>query len=129
MNKFNAKKITVDWIKFDSIQESRYYQDNQKNIKTLQPQFILQDKFKLNGLLIRPIMYIADFELNDWTIIDVKGRPDAQAKIKKKLFHYKYPTKKLKRVVKYQWQRIEYSENEKRKKQNKRLKQQKAIIE
>lgn len=54
---------------------------------------------------IRAITYVADFVITyadgHQVVIDIKGMPDATAKLKRKLFHYKFPD------VDYQW--IAYS--------------------
>ena len=55
----------------------------------------LQPKFKWRGKTMRSICYEADFyiERADGTslIVDTKGKADDVAKLKKKLFHYRYP--------------------------------------
>ncbi|MCI0501113.1 MAG: DUF1064 domain-containing protein [Epsilonproteobacteria bacterium] len=67
-----------------------------------QPKYILQDKFVANdGSKIQPIHYIADFAYDN-VVIDIKGDPTSDAKIKRKLFMYKYPELKLKWLVKFQ---------------------------
>lgn len=67
----------------------------------LQKKYILQDGFEHDGKRVLPITYIADFyiEYSDGRIevIDIKGCPDTTAKIKRKLFWYKYPD------INYQW--------------------------
>ena len=70
--------------------------DYQRQVK-----FELQPKYKYQDINILAINYIADFVVtyNDDSVIvwDVKGLADAAAKLKKKLFHYKYPE------VDYRW--------------------------
>lgn len=101
-NKYNAKKVVVDGIKFDSQDESNYYL-HLKELKRkgeikdfeLQPEFELQPKFvNVKGKSVLPIKYKADFLVthNDDTqeVIDVKGFETADFKLKKKLFEYKY---------------------------------------
>ena len=61
----------------------------------LQKEYILQDKFKINGKTRRKITYRADFSYvlaEDDTIhvVDVKGFKTELYKLKKKLFEYKY---------------------------------------
>ena len=60
-----------------------------------QIKFTLQEGFTYKGKKVLPITYIADYIVywkdSSRTIIDVKGNPDSVAKIKKKLFQYKYP--------------------------------------
>lgn len=101
-NKYNAKKVTIDGITFDSIDESKYYKYLKKlkaegriNDFTLQPKYELQPKFtNRRGKNILPIHYKADFLVTfpDGTqqVIDVKGMETADFKLKKKMFEYKY---------------------------------------
>lgn len=109
MNKYKNKKVIVDGVQFDSILESKYYKEliwlkQNRMIKgfELQPKFTLQDKFKLDGKSIRAIEYIADFKVinldGSYEIIDCKGSKFVLTpvfKLKKKLFHYKFPDVKL----------------------------------
>lgn len=101
-SKYYSKKIVVDGIKFDSKKEAAYYQklkilekaDKIKNL-TLQKEFLLQEKFKLNGKTRREINYRADFSYistddDKLHIVDVKGYRTDVYKLKKKLFEYKY---------------------------------------
>jgi hypothetical protein len=101
-NKYNAQKVTVDGVQFDSKDESNYYL-HLKELKELgeikdfklQPEYELQPKFtNPKGKTILPIKYKADFLVfhNDGTteVIDVKGFETADFKLKKKLFEYKY---------------------------------------
>ena len=62
---------------------------------SLQPNFLLQDKFKCQGKIHRKIEYIADFQYyivkdKRWVIEDVKGFKTDIYKLKKKLFLKKY---------------------------------------
>lgn len=61
----------------------------------LQVKYELQPKFKYLGENILAINYVADFVITykdgHIEVHDTKGLPDATAKLKKKLFHYKYP--------------------------------------
>lgn len=95
--------ITGEFICFDSKLEKRYYEEiiipglkdgTMKEVKR-QKRYKLQPSFKYNGKTIRAIEYISDFtiEYTDGSIlvVDVKGRPTADAKIKKKMMHYVYP--------------------------------------
>jgi hypothetical protein len=130
MTKYNAKRTEIDGITFDSKSEGEYYlhlkqQQEQGLIESfiLQPKFILQDGFKKDGKHIRPILYIADFDVwkPDGTreIIDVKGFETADFKIKRKLFEKKFPFKLtlVKYVKKYggwitvdEWKRLKKAE-------------------
>lgn len=104
MTKYNAKKVTIDGIQFDSKIESQYYLHLKQKMENkeiiafgLQPEFILQDSFKKNGKTFREIKYIADFNIvhNDGTIeiVDVKGMITQAFAIKKKLFEKRYSHK------------------------------------
>ncbi len=101
MSKFHNKKTIIDDILFDSQMESHYYL-YLKELKEqgvvvdfkLQPVFILQEGFYKDGKKIRPIQYIADFEVtyNDGhvEVIDVKGKLTDTFLIKRKMLLYKY---------------------------------------
>lgn len=123
MSKYNSKKIVIDNYKFDSKVESDYY----LYLKwlwvkfELQPKYILQEKFKSWNENIRAIYYIADFSYWD-VVVDVKWLPTQASKLKRKMFMYKYPHLELKRLVRYKWIRVDYFENEKRKKANRKAK-------
>ncbi|EHO6107923.1 DUF1064 domain-containing protein, partial [Listeria monocytogenes] len=67
-SKYNAKKVVIDNIKFDSKAEAAYYQQlkllkltGEVTSFDLQPEFTLQDSFRKNGKLYRAIKYKADF--------------------------------------------------------------------
>jgi len=116
-SKYRNKKTTYNGIEFDSKKECERY----KHLKyleanevifdlELQKEFILQDKFEINGKTIQPIKYKADFcyYLNrktecgiinrEYIVEDVK--PDvkegekpyktAEYKLKKKMFMKRY---------------------------------------
>ena len=98
-------KVEIDGIKFMSPGEAERYIElmirieKGENIEVfLQPKFELQPKFRKNGVLYRPIAYIADFKIvhgdGRIEIEDVKGwggytTPDF--KLKHKMFEWKYP--------------------------------------
>ena len=100
---------TYNNIQFDSELEMKYYRDvicvglKDGTIKDcqLQVKYELQPKFKYNNETIREINYVADFVItyadDSVAVIDTKGLPDATAKLKRKLFHYKYPE------IDYRW--------------------------
>lgn len=97
--KYKNKKVVVKNNKFDSKLESRIYlkilelQKEYDFIFRLQPRYRLVDKFVVDGKLVRPIDYIADFDIviNGKTyVIDVKGLETDVFKIKKKLFAKRY---------------------------------------
>lgn len=101
-SKYGNKKVNVDGHKFDSIAESKYYEQlkwllSSKQIKSfkLQPRYVLQDAFTKNGVHFRKIEYVADFEVHrldgSIEVIDIKGAPPtAEFKLKYKLFENKY---------------------------------------
>lgn len=139
MTKYGAKKAVVDGIRFDSKVESLYYvylkdlksKGELKDFK-LQPVYELQPKFEYQGLKRRAINYKADFLVVDnedkETVIDIKGMPTTEAKLKRKMFEYRYPDKNLKWIVRNLkrgsetngW--ITYEQNEEEKKKAKKLK-------
>lgn len=101
-SKYYSKKVIIDGIKFDSKKEGEYYQklkilEKKGLIKDLelQKEYLLQDKFVINGKTRRKITYRADFsyvstEDDKLHVIDVKGFRTDLYKLKKKLFEYKY---------------------------------------
>lgn len=100
-NKYKNKKTTIDGFKFDSEMESHYYL-YLKQLKeigevvdfVLQPSYLLQEGFNLNGKRIRPITYKADFKViykdGHEEVIDVKGKLTEEFKIKRKMLLYRY---------------------------------------
>ena len=112
-SKYNVKKSTddrtCDGIVFDSAMEMKFYRDvilpnlGSGVIKRfeLQKPYELQPKFTRGGKTIKSITYVADayIEYADGSIIlyDVKGMADTTAKIKRKMFWYRYPE------VDYRW--------------------------
>jgi len=107
-SKYLNKKTVVDNISFASIKEASYYQDLKLLQRAgevvrfeLQPEFILQDKFKKNGKAIREIKYVADFRVTykdgKEEVIEVKGfRKKEVWLLKQKMFEYRYPDLTLK---------------------------------
>lgn len=101
-SKYNAKKVTVDGIRFDSKREAKRYEELKEleaagviSQLELQPRFELQEGFKYKGRAIRKIEYVADFKYLEmkqglWVVEDVKGMKTDVYKLKKKLFLYKY---------------------------------------
>jgi len=104
-NKYNAKKVVIDGIKFDSIGEGRRYQELKLQEHCgvisgleLQPEFVLQEKFKVNGKVERAIKYRADFwylENGEMVVEDFKGKKTEVYKIKRKMFLKKFPEYKF----------------------------------
>lgn len=100
-SKYNAKKVVIDNIKFDSKAEAAYYQQL-KLLKMsgevvsfdLQPEFILQDSFVKNGKKYHAIKYRADFLVRykdgHEELIDVKGMLTNEFILKRKLFELRY---------------------------------------
>lgn len=99
--KFNAKKIEYDGIIFDSKLECEYYKELMSNVKngeiksfSIQPKYILQDKFTKYGKSYREISYSPDFKviMNDDSIIlyDIKGFSTQASEMRKKLFDFQY---------------------------------------
>ena len=100
-NKYKNKKTIIDGFKFDSEMESHYY-IYLKQLKeigevvdfVLQPTYLLQEGFDLNGKRIRPITYRADFKViykdGHEEVIDVKGKLTEEFKIKRKMLLYRY---------------------------------------
>jgi hypothetical protein len=106
-SKYLNKKTVVDNIKFASQKEASYYQDLKLLYRAgevikfeLQPEFILQDKFRKNGKAIRAIKYIADFKVTykdgHTEIVDTKGFKKESFLLKAKMFEYKYPDLEIK---------------------------------
>lgn len=101
-SKFNAIKTIVDGIRFDSRKEAKRYQElklleraGEIEHLELQPRFLLQDKFTLDGKTHRKIEYVADFKYwvikeKRWIVEDVKGVKTQVYKLKKKIFLNKY---------------------------------------
>ena len=108
--KYNSKKVTVDWYTFDSTVEADYYRENKDRIELIHPRYIIQPEFTKNGKKFKSVSYVADFELGDWTVIDIKGMATETAMLKRKMFEYAYPDKQLLRLVfsKKRWGRVEY---------------------
>lgn len=106
-SKFNVdkdkSKRTFDNIVFDSEMEMKFYRDvvlpysdsGQITYYELQKKYDLQPAFKYNDIKQQAIRYVADFylEYSDGksVIIDIKGHADPVAKLKRKMFWYKYP--------------------------------------
>lgn len=104
MSKYKNKKIIIDDYEFDSKAEGSYYEQlkwlresGEIAAFTVQPSYLLQDKFEKDGKVHRKIEYIADFEVlhNDGSVevIDVKGMTTPVFALKRKLFEAKYPHK------------------------------------
>ena len=102
MNKYHAKPVEIDGIKFDSKTEARRFQDLQLlersgEIRQLRchPRFALIPGFTYRGQRIRPSYYEADFAYHEgaeFVVEDVKGAIEtAVFKLKWKLMKSLYP--------------------------------------
>lgn len=108
----HSKKTVIDGIVFDSKTEAEYYEylksfERDKKIYRLRchPVYELQKPVERHGKKYKVIKYIADFEYWDEEesiniVVDVKGFAMEDAKLKRKLFAYKYPSYKLVWVAK-----------------------------
>lgn len=101
-NKYNAKKVEINGVQYDSRHEARDGAKLQQLasagiISNLQRQvrFVLQEGYRNNqGKAIRPICYIADFVYErdgQKYVQDSKGVRTEVYKIKRKLFEKRYP--------------------------------------
>ena len=138
-SKYRAEKTVIDGIKFDSRVEWKYYEflkleKEHWSIESfsMQPKYCLQEKFEKHGIKYRAIYYVADFLVVylDWKedVIDIKGMATSEAKMKRKMFEYCFPSLILSWVV-YVVKRggwIWYDENEKAKRADKKLLSQKT---
>ena len=103
MNKYNARKVTIDGITFDSQSEGRYYQHLLGLMESgvvesfeMQKPYTLLDKFPhpKTGKTIRAIKYVPDFEViytdGRVEVVDVKGMQTDVFRMKCKLFMFRY---------------------------------------
>lgn len=101
MNKYNAKKTTLDGLVFDSKREARRYvelraMERSGEISNLQRQVRVEliPSFDCDGKHFRGIYYVVDFTYTDadgntvWE--DVKGMKTSVYLIKRKLVAYRY---------------------------------------
>lgn len=98
----DAERRTYNGIIFDSQMEMRYYRDVVLPLVRsgdicafeLQKKYELQPKFVYQGNVVRAITYVADFyvEYKDGhsEVVDIKGCPDNVARLKRKMFEYRY---------------------------------------
>ena len=68
-SKYNARKITIDGITFDSLKEAARYKElklleraGEITDLELQPKFVLLDGFYYEGKKEREVSYVADFK-------------------------------------------------------------------
>ena len=101
-NKYHNRKVEIDGMIFDSVAESRRYQE----LKLLQtageisdlivhPRYVIIDAYVYEGKTIRKSEYVGDFQYFDSDGIqvteDVKGFITKEYSLKKKLFLSRYP--------------------------------------
>lgn len=91
-SKYNAKKVVIDHIKFDSKKEGKYFEELKlRKAAGEVSYFLLQVPFHLPG----GVVYKVDFQefLADGTVryIDTKGFETAEFKLKKKQVEALYP--------------------------------------
>ncbi len=101
MNKFGAKRTTVDGVTFDSRREANRWlelrllaRSGQITDLERQPAFVLLDDFVYRGRKVRGITYRADFRYKmggQDVVEDVKGFLTKDYQLKKKLFLAKFP--------------------------------------
>jgi len=127
--KIRHSKVEIDGYKFDSQKEADYYlvlkdRLRSKEIRDLSihPKYILQEKFRKNNKLYRPITYSADFAFYDtkeqrYRVIDVKGFKTDVFKLKQKMFEYKFPEHNLElmRELKSGWTSVPPKKKKKKK--------------
>ena len=103
MNKYNAKKVEIDGIIFDSRAEGRFYEhlldlmhEGVVESFEMQKPYTLLDKFPhpKTGKTIRAIKYVPDFEViytdGRVEVVDVKGMQTDVFRMKCKLFMFRY---------------------------------------
>jgi hypothetical protein len=93
---YSTKKVKYNNLTFDSGLELYFYKllEKENLLATLKMQepFELQPTFKWQNKTIRKMEYVSDFYLADKKIvIETKGLLEEKAKIKHKLFKFKFP--------------------------------------
>ena len=100
-SKYNAKKVEVDGIKFDSKAEAEYYEHLKclKKAKLVadierQKRIVILPSYEIKGRKVRATHYIADFVVTyidgEVEYVDVKGYETDTFKLKKKMFESMY---------------------------------------
>ena len=95
-NKYNAKKVEYNGIKFDSLFELKCWQYLEQLVKEDKiTNLNRQIKFELlpANCMYRALNYVADFTFNvgnEYTVADAKGMVLPEFKIKQKIFFDKY---------------------------------------
>ena len=111
--KYNVNKDVISRtyknVTYDSVMEMRFFIEviepmmkaGQILFYDRQVKFELQEKFRHNQQNVLAITYVADYYIEyangHREVIDIKGMPDDVAKLKRKLFWYKYPD------IEYKW--------------------------
>lgn len=146
-SKFNVdadkEKRTYNGIVFDSQLEMKYFRDvlcpgvesGDVVHYELQKEYELQPKYTRSGKNVQPIIYVADFYIEHADgrveVIDTKGCPDSVAKLKRKLFWYKFPETDYKWITYIQkyggW--LDYEQAKKLRREAKRTKEKKGGAE
>jgi hypothetical protein len=97
---YSTKKVKYNNLTFDSGLELYFYKllesNNLLENLRLQEPFELQPSFKYEGKTIRKMEYVSDFYLVDKKIvIETKGLLEEKAKIKHKMFKFKFSDHKF----------------------------------
>lgn len=103
MMKYHNKKVECNGRLFDSKAEADFYRFLLEKVKPVgiicQPTVELQPSFKKDGKTVRAITYTPDFFVKfangKEVYVDVKGMSTQQGELKRKIWWYKYPDKKL----------------------------------
>ena len=103
MMKYHNKKVEYVGRLFDSKAEADFYRFLLEKVKPVeiicQPTVELQPSFKKDGKTVRAITYTPDFFVKfangKEVYVDVKGMSTQQGELKRKIWWYKYPNKKL----------------------------------
>ena len=101
--KYHNKKVEAYGRLFDSKAEADFYRFLIENVKPVeiicQPTVELQPAFRKDGKAVRAITYTPDFFIRfangKEVYVDVKGMSTQQGELKRKIWWYKYPDKKL----------------------------------
>lgn len=100
-NKYNARRVTVDGISFDSRKEADYYSALKLQLRAgLIKGFCRQPRFPLTENSLRAVEYVSDFIVfnNDGTadIVDVKGMETDVFRLKMKQMRERFPKLEVK---------------------------------
>ena len=100
-NKYNARRVTVDGISFDSRKEADYYSALKLQLRAgLIKGFCRQPRFPLTENSLRAVEYVSDFIVfnNDGPadIVDVKGMETDVFRLKMKQMRERFPKLEVK---------------------------------